>query len=96
MMERDRGGRRRRETRERDGEERQWRAMKETDARERRGRGTAERDEGGRHQETPHPHSLAPPHTYNASITVLPQIHLNVEVLLVYLYMLVARQESAL
>ena len=55
-----------------------------------------ERDSEESYQETPHPHFFAPTHTFNLSITVLPQIHLNVEVLLAYLYMLVARQESAL
>ena len=77
---------------ERDEGERQGRETRERDKGERQ----EERDKEERHQETPHPHSLAPPHIFNLSITVLPQIHLNVEVLLVYLYMLVARQEFAL
>ena len=102
---RDKGEGQQRETRERDSGERQGRGTAERDQgegqrRETRERGKEERqwerDSEESHQETPHPHFLAPPHTFNLSITVLPQIHLNVEALLAYLYMLVARQESAL
>ena len=87
--ERERQGR---ETAERDQGEGQRRETRERGKEERQW----ERDSEESHQETPHPHFLAPPHTFNLSITVLPQIHLNVEALLAYLYMLVARQESAL
>ena len=80
-----------RETNERDKGEGQGRETMERGKEERQW----ERDSEESHQETPHPHFLAPPHTFYLSITVLPQIHLNVEVLLAYLYMLVARQESA-
>ena len=97
---RDKGEGQRRETREKGKEERQGKGIAERDEGQRQGRGARKRDKERnseeRHQETPHPHFLAPPHTFNLSITVLPQIHLNVEVLLAYLYMLVATQESAL
>ena len=92
---RERGETRERETGEGQGRERgrgRGRETRERDKKERQW----ERDSEESHQETPHPHFLAPPHTFNLSITVLPQIHLNVEALLAYLYMLVARQESAL
>ena len=90
--EREKGDGQRREARKRDKGEEQRRETRERD----KGEGQGGETRGERHQETPHTHSLAPPHTFNLSITVLPQIHLNVEVLLVYLYMLVAKQESAL
>ena len=85
---RDRGRRRRRETEKRDKGERQRRGTAERDEGEEQWRETRkkgkeerqwERDSEESHQETPHPQFLAPPHAFNLSITVLPQIHLNVE-----------------
>ena len=108
MGERDKGERQGRATAERDEGERLGRGPKKRDKGERERRGAKKRDKGERerrgakkrdseksHLETPHPHFLTPPHTFNLSITVLPQIHLNVEVLLAFLYILVAREESA-
>ena len=77
----DEGERQRKKTGEEDEEERRRRETRERGKEERQG----ERDSEEGHRETPYPHFLAPPHTFNFSITVLPQIHLNVEVLLVYL-----------
>ena len=53
-----------RETGERDEGKRQ--------GEERQGKETKERDRGERYQKSPRPDSLAPPHTFNLSITILP------------------------
>ena len=66
LPETDRGGTWGRETGEKHGAERQGRNMGQRN----RGKTWVER-----HQRTPYPHSLAPPHNLNLSTTILSQIH---------------------
>ena len=60
-----------REARERKRRERRGKEMRRRE-REKETRG---RDRGERYERSPRPDSLAPPHTFNLSITIMPQIH---------------------